>query len=168
MENSTKSIDWERVYWEQMPRLYNFFRYRICDDQLAEDLTATTFEKAWRFRDKYRDDLSAFSTWLFTIARNVAIDHLRKHKPEFSLELAYYLSDEDPPESIAQHQDDLAHLAKIVYCLNDREQELISLKYGAELSHQAIADLTGLSVSNVGVILHRAIQSIRMQWETIR
>ena len=62
-----EEIDWEAAYKEYLPRVYNFFRYRVGDRALAEDLTAATFEKAWRGRSRFRHDLSAFSTWLFTI-----------------------------------------------------------------------------------------------------
>ena len=56
--NAATSLDFEAVYGEELPRVYNFFRYRTGDDQVAEDLTAETFEKAWRNREKYRDDLA--------------------------------------------------------------------------------------------------------------
>lgn len=69
--------DWDQVYREQLPRVHNFFRYRLGHTADVEDLTARTFEKAWRSRHRYRRDLAGFSTWLLTIARNVAIDHLR-------------------------------------------------------------------------------------------
>ena len=49
-------IDWEAIYADQLPKVYNFFRYRVNDDALAQDMTATTFEKAWRARDHYRSD----------------------------------------------------------------------------------------------------------------
>ena len=167
VKNSKTPIDWERVYWEQMPRIYNFFRYRICDDLIAEDLTATTFEKAWRYREKYRDDLSAFSTWLFTIARNVSTDYLRRQKLELPLHEDLYITDQESLDAIVQLEDDLAQLKAIIAQMSDREQEIISLKYGAELSHREIAEVMELSSSNIGVLVHRAIQSIRRQWETV-
>src|SRR5918912_3695439 len=78
--------DWEHVYAEQLPRVLNFFRYRLGDTADVEDLTARTFEKAWRARHRYRRDLAGFSTWLLTIARNVAIDHLRARQRPLSYE----------------------------------------------------------------------------------
>ena len=72
--------DFEAVYRRELPRVYNFFRYRLGDDQLAEDLTSETFEKAWRNRQRYRRDLAAFSTWLFTIARRVAVDQYHRRR----------------------------------------------------------------------------------------
>ena len=80
--------DWEQVYAEQLPRVLNFFRYRLGDTADAEDLTARTFEKAWRARHGYRRDVAGFATWLLTIARNVAIDHLRARQRHEPLEFA--------------------------------------------------------------------------------
>jgi DNA-directed RNA polymerase specialized sigma24 family protein len=56
--------DWDAIYREQLPRVYNFFRYRVGRTADAEDLTAATFEKAWRARHRYRRDLAGFTTWL--------------------------------------------------------------------------------------------------------
>src|ERR1700761_3754924 len=70
-------LDWNAVYAHQLPRIYNYFRFRVGPGQDVEELTARTFEKAWRARAQYRRDLAGFSTWLFAIARNVVTDHLR-------------------------------------------------------------------------------------------
>jgi RNA polymerase sigma factor (sigma-70 family) len=78
--------DFEALYRAELPRVYNFFRYRVGDEALAEDLTSETFERAWRHRARYRRDLAAFSTWLFSIARNVAIDYYHKRRAELSLD----------------------------------------------------------------------------------
>ena len=79
---AVSEADFEALYHEHLPRIYNYFRYRLGDGPLAEDLTAATFEKAWRNRARYRRDLAAFSTWLFTIARRVAVDHYRRRRPQ--------------------------------------------------------------------------------------
>ena len=80
--------DWDEVYRAELPRVYNFFRYRFGVGADADDLTSRTFEKAWRARQRYRRDLAGFSTWLHSIARNVAIDHLRAARPQVPLEAA--------------------------------------------------------------------------------
>ncbi len=86
LDMSDIEADFERLYRVELPRIYNYFRYRVGDGQLAEDLTSETFEKAWRNRDRYRRDRAAFSTWLFTIARRVGQDHYRKHHAEIPLD----------------------------------------------------------------------------------
>lgn len=80
--------NWDAVYTEQLPRVYNFFRYRLGNEAHAEDLTSRTFEKAWLARARYRRDVAGFSTWLISIARNVATDHLRAQRPHLPLKAA--------------------------------------------------------------------------------
>ena len=157
--------DFEELYRVELPRVYNFFRYRVGDGQLAEDLTSETFEKAWRNRDRYNRNLAAFSTWVFTIARRTAVDHYRKYRAEVPLNDFTQLTAEETMEDLVQKQADFAHLSVLLARLADRDRELVALKYGAGLTNRAIAGLTGLSESNVGVILHRALQTLRNEWE---
>lgn len=158
-------VDWEAVYAEQLPKVYNFFRYRVGDGPVAEDLTAATFEKAWRGRQRYRRDRGAFSTWLFAIARHVAADHFRQPREELPLEAAGADGGDASPETVAQQQDDLRRLSFLLARLPERERELVALKYGAELTNRAIAGQTGLSESNVGTILNRVVHKLRAEWE---
>ena len=156
--------DWDALYAEQLPRVYNFFRYRVGEGPVAEDLTSLTFEKAWRARHRYRRDLAAFTTWLFTIARNVAVDHFRQHRPHASLEEAAGLPGGKTPEEIAELDSDLGRLERLLARLPERERELLSLKYGAGLTNRAIARLSGLTETNVGTIVHRTIVALRADW----
>ena len=157
--------DWDAVYAEQLPRVYNFFRYRCGPGVDVEDLTARTFEKAWRARHRYRRDVAAFSTWLLSIARNIAIDEFRTRKFYAPLEAAAAVpADGRSPEARAVLDSDASRLAALLEQLPERDRELLSLKYGAEMTNRAIAAATGLSESNVGTILHRAVQTLRQQW----
>ena len=163
---ATAEPDWDQVYAEELPRVFNFFRYRFGHTADAEDLTARTFEKAWRSRYRYRQDLAGFATWLLTIARNVAIDHARARKPLVPLDAAAAVpSDARTPEEQALQQSDADRLERLLKQLEPRERELIALKYGAEMTNRAIARATGLSESNVGTILHRAVETLRAQWD---
>jgi len=162
---SRDEVDWDAVYAEQLPRVHNFFRYRCGNVADAEDLTSITFEKAWRGRARYRKDKGAFSTWLFTIARNAAVDHYRARAPVVTLdEAAMVASAAATPEDHTALRSDASRLAVVLRTLSDRDRDLISLKYGAEMSNRDIAAATGLSESNVGTILHRAVQALRERW----
>ncbi len=163
--DSEIGVNWEVVYAELLPRVYNFFRYRVGDGPHAEDLTATTFEKAWRSRQSYRCDLAAFSTWLFSIARNTAIDHLRKQNCEVPLETAHDQAALDTPDAIVLLKGDIEHLNQLLAQLPARERELVALKYGAEMTNREIAQVTKLSESNVGTTLFRVVQKLRGEWE---
>lgn len=161
---SAKELDWDALYADQLPRIYNYFRFRVGIDADAEDLTARTFERAWQARENYRQDLAGFSTWLFTIAHNVAVDFLRSRRPQVSLDAVEEMATDGTPEEDAAHHSDLEHLRALAARLSEREQELIALKYGATLDNRQIARLTHLSESNVGTILHRSVQTLRSQW----
>jgi RNA polymerase sigma-70 factor (ECF subfamily) len=159
-----RDLDWNSVYKDQLPRLYNYFRFRTGRETDVEDLTARTFEKAWRARDRYRRDFSGFSTWLFSIARNVATDYLRSARPHLPLDAANQVTTDATPEDVLTRSSDLARLARLTEKLSDRQRELIALKYGAALSNRVIARVTGLSESNVGTVLQRTVEKLRSQW----
>jgi RNA polymerase sigma-70 factor, ECF subfamily len=161
----SREADWEALYRRELPRIYNFFRYRMGNDALAEDLTSITFEKAWRSRSQHRDDLAAFSTWLFAIARNVAIDHFRRRRVEVPIE---ELNESPAPgnlEAEILRRSQFRRLSRLMDELPDRERELLALKYGSGLTNRGIAELTGVSESNIGTILYRTVRRLRMLWD---
>lgn len=155
---------WDLVFAEQLPRVYNFLRYRLGSETLAEDLTSITFEKAWRHRRRYRRDLAKFSTWLLTIARNAAVDHGRTERLQVPLEAAENAPAAGTPEDEAVLRSNFARLSALLAGLCDRDRELLALKYGAGATNRAIAQVTGLSESNVGTILYRAVATLRSKW----
>jgi RNA polymerase sigma-70 factor (ECF subfamily) len=158
------AIDWEAVYKEELPRVYNFLRYRVGNRATAEDLTSLAFEKAWQARRRYRRDRAAVSTWILAIARNVAIDHFRRSRLEVPIDDAHAEHDETP-ETVAVRHGELRRLEALLRDVPPRERELLALKFGAGATNRAIAKLTGLSESNVGTILHRTIAELRASWD---
>jgi RNA polymerase sigma-70 factor (ECF subfamily) len=162
--NSAKDLDWNAIYADQLPRVYNYFRFRLGRHTDVEDLTSRAFEKAWRARAAYSNDLAAFSTWLFKIAQNVGTDYLRSERSYVPLEEVPEIAAVGTPQEVAEHDSDLAKLGRLTAQLTERERELIALRYGGDISNRLIAKLTGLSESNVGVILHRAVQTLKAQW----
>ena len=159
-----EAIDWGAVYAQELSRVLNYFRYRGFERTTAEDLTSATFEKAWRGRERYRPERAAVSTWLVAIARNVATDHLRRPRREVPLE-EVCARDEATPETEALADADRRRLRMLLAGLPERERELLALKYGAGETNRAIARLAGLSESNVGTILHRALTGLRARWD---
>ncbi len=160
-----READWDALYADQLPRVYNFFRYRVGDGAVAEDLTSHTFEKAWVARHRYRRHLASFSTWLLAIARNLATDHYRRRREHVPIELAHDVATGDTPEEALTRREDFARLSRLLEALPERDRELVSLKYGAGLTNRTIARLTRLTETNVGSILHRAVQKLRAGWE---
>ncbi len=157
-------VDWDAVFREELPRVFGYFRYRGFTRATAEDLTSATFEKAWRARDRYRQDRAATSTWLLAIARHLAIDHLRRSRREVPLEEAP-LRDDETPETAALREAQARRLRALLAALPERERELLALKYGAGATNRAISTISGLGESNVGTILHRTIGTLRARWD---
>ena len=164
---SFEDINWDSVVNNELPRLYNYFRYRLGDEAAAEDLTSVVLEKAWLKRHRYRKDRAAFSGWLFGIAKNEVIAYLRKRRISLPISMAEKASDETA-EHILEHSQDLQTLSHLLADLPERERELVSLKYGADLNNREISAIMGLSESNVGTILSRVLQKLREQWEGVR
>jgi RNA polymerase sigma-70 factor, ECF subfamily len=160
----TNELNWNALYAREAPRVYNYFRFRLGSDSDVEDLTARTFEHAWRSRSRYRQDLAGFATWLFKIAQNIATDHLRARHEHLPLDAALEVTAEGTPERDAEQRSNLKRLALLCKALPERECELVALKYGAVINNRVIAQLTGLTESNVGTILHRVVQTLRDQW----
>ncbi len=162
------AVDWNEVFTIEFPRILNYFRFHGIEDAIAEDLTASTFEKAWSSRQSYRSEKSAISTWLYTIAHHKMIDHFRAHTNELPLDI---LEDRPErltrlsPEEAAQRSDEKERLRRFLLHLSERERELVALKYGAEMTNRAIAKQTGLSETNVGTLLNRIVAALRRQME---
>lgn len=159
------SVDWDAVYSENLPRVFNYLRYRVGEDALAQDLTSTVFEKAWRNRERYQANLAAFSTWLFSIARNATADHFRSRPPETPLDEALGMSADESPERVAEKHDEAARLMRALIQLGANERDVIALKHGAGLNNRAIAAITGLSESNVGTVAQRGLTRLRAIWQ---
>jgi len=169
LHNITRPVDWDEIYTAELPRVYNFFIYKTGDREFAQDLTATTFERAWKVRSRYRAAIASPSTWLFGIARNVLKEYLRDSMKNTQklVPITYndqLLSNVDI-EQWVQQQQNRGYLREIILELPEREQDLIALKYGAGLTNRKIAKITRLSESNVGSILHRAVKKLRNRWD---
>ena len=152
------------LYEQYLPKVFRYISYRINDVSMAEDITSSVFEKALTKFQSYSAEKAQFSTWIFSIARNTLIDHYRvNHKNQnVSLDPSLPLpaEDMDPEEEIVQKEECLL-LKKCVSRLSPHEQEIISLKFGAEMTNRQIAKSIGLSESNVGTILFRAVRKLR-------
>lgn len=153
------------LYEEFVPKVFRYIRYRVNSVQVTEDLTSEVFEKALTNFGKFSSDKASFSTWIFTIARNTVIDHyrVRGRRQTISLEEAEIdvSSPELPPEEALEKKEERRKLQACLSQLAPEEQEIISLKFGAGLNNRQIARTAGLSESNVGTRLYRAVRKLR-------
>ena len=153
-----------RIYDAYMPRIYRYIGYHVPDAGTAEDLTSVVFEKALVAFPRYRDDLSAPQTWLTAIARNVVTDHLRRCGRDQSLPIEAAESVACPLPAPGEQVEKKDQLARLHYCLGTldaRHREIVSLKFGAELTNRRIAETLRFSETNVGTLLFRALRKLR-------
>lgn len=163
--SASESLNWRALYHQLLPKIFYYFWYRTGDEQIAEDLTASTFERAWCGRSRFRKRRGKFTNWVFGIARNVALEHYRHKDEEHSLDEADQLEDGKGPDELLEAKEEKKNLEAMLSLLSSRDRELLSLKYGFEITNREIAQLTDLSESNVGTILHRAVGKMRSNWE---
>ena len=145
-------------------RIYNYVRYRVHYAPTADDLTADIFERVLKKISKYRAERAPFGAWVFAIARHAVSDHLRRQNRRQVVSLDAILRRPSPlpePEAVASVNDAKNQLLAALQELNDRERDLIALKFTSGLTNRRIADMTNLSESNVGVILYRAMQKLK-------
>ncbi|MHB8084976.1 MAG: RNA polymerase sigma factor [Dehalococcoidia bacterium] len=153
-----------RLYEDNLTGVYRYISFRIADPAVVADLTSVVFEKALAAFPGYRREKAAPQTWLIAIARNTVIDYLRKssRRPTQTLESISHIESDDPsPEEAAEKGEEYEILRICYSALPQREQEIVSLKFGAELHNRRIATVLDLRESNVGIILFRAIRKLR-------
>lgn len=145
-------------------RLFTYFQYRCNNSATAQDLTMQVFERLLHSLHRYDKNRAPVSAWLFSIARHVATDwqrrqYLRKFIPwdDFSRQPSV-----DPgPEQLTLESEERIQLRQALHRLSNRERDIIGLRFTSGLTNRAIAEMTGLSESNVAVILFRALQKLR-------
>jgi RNA polymerase sigma factor (sigma-70 family) len=151
-------------YEQYLPKVYRYISYRINDVPAAEDLTSTVFEKALAKFTSFNPQKAQFSTWIFTIARNTLVDYYRtSHRSQtVTLEDPGVLREEETGwEQASERTEEIHHLNTCLAQLSRQEQEIIALKFGAEMNNRQIAAQLALTESNVGVILYRTVRKLR-------
>ena len=151
----------ERLYRESRDDLFAYATGLLRDRSAAEDVTALAFERAYRKQKSYRARRGSQRAWLFGIARNAALDELRRRKRSAALTAEPADADAAAPEDAADAALRRAALRTALAGLAPRERELIALKFHAGLDNAELANVLGVSVSNAGTMLHRAVTKLR-------
>jgi RNA polymerase sigma-70 factor (ECF subfamily) len=133
------------LYVRYHRRVYWYLRLRTESDDDAADLTQHVFAQALASITRYNARKATFSTWLFTIARNAAIDHHRRRRPQVSLDSVAILT----PTSVeagVMLRDDCEQLERLIAGLPPIKRELLALHFAAGLSIAEAAQVIGKSV----------------------
>jgi RNA polymerase sigma factor (sigma-70 family) len=148
----------EDLYRRTFPRVYAYVASLLRDRSAAEEVTAQAFERAYRRRSSYRPGRGPVDAWLFGIARNAALDELRRRGRRARLE-------DEPPSAAPQDESEgllrRATVRAALAALDPRERDLVALKFAGGLSNAEIARVLGMSESNAGTRLHRTIEKLR-------
>ena len=151
--------------------IYFMLYEKVGDQELAKDLTIESLGKAFKKLHLYTPSY-AFSTWLYTVARNHCIDYLRKNKlPTISIDKM--MIDEDGkrntfdliskdfnPEMMMEKKQRIAILRQIVDQLKPKYRDLVKLRYFKELSYEEIAETLDVPLGTVKAQLHRSREQL--------
>jgi len=126
---------------------------RIRDTAATEDLASEVLKRAFAKADAFPDE-EAFATWLFTVTRDLLVSHCRDQSPL-----------EGAPEDDLLQSPELARILDHIRHLHLREQDIIALKFDAQLTNAQIGKVMRLSEGKVGVILYRTLRKLRKALE---
>ena len=159
----TPSEAFEALYRRTFPRVYGYVATLLRDRVAAEEVTAQAFERAYRKRRSFRPSRGSEEAWLFGIARNAALDELRRRKRRAALETepedVYTPGPDEQADDALRRETVRAALGRLA----PRERELVALKYAGGLSHDEIGRVLGISASNAGTRLHRTLEKLRRE-----
>jgi RNA polymerase sigma-70 factor, ECF subfamily len=154
------ALDFDALYRAARDDVYAYVATMLRDRGAAEDVTAAAFERAFRRSKTYDSRKGSARAWLFGIARNAALDELRKRRRSATLVAEPEAVTPEPEEEL----DRALRRAAVRTALADlppRDREVIALKFHAGLDNAELADVLGVSVSNAGTRLHRALTKLR-------
>lgn len=140
----------------------------VGDVDSARDIVQETFIRYVREeRPELHESARRLESWLFTVCRNCALDHYRKYSRIIAMPLEddQRVADDLSPDVSLEQSDTAALLHHLVGELTTNQQEVIRLKFQNDLSYKEIAEITHLTVTNVGFLLHTALKKLRALME---
>ena len=147
----------EALYRATVDDLYAYVATLVRDRAAAEDVVATTFERAYRRFRTYDARRGSRRQWLFGIARHAALDELRRRRRVAALAAEPgAVPEDDAPDPVRR-----ATVRAALAGLEPRDRDVVALKFFAGLDNGEIAGVLGISASNAGTRVHRAVQRLR-------
>jgi RNA polymerase sigma-70 factor (ECF subfamily) len=153
-----------RLYDRYVQPIYRYVYSRVGGAHEAEDITSQTFMAAYEALGRYRER-GQFSAWLFRIAQSKLNDHFRRSKRELGLEAAGEILEREDALGTLIRAEELSRMRSLISHLDEEEQELIRLRYVADLSFAEIADLLGRREDAVKKSVYRLLARLKSQME---
>jgi RNA polymerase sigma factor (sigma-70 family) len=154
-------LAFDRLYRSSRDDVYAYVAGLLRDAPAAEEVTAAAFERAYRKRNRFDPERGEPRAWLFGIARNAALDELRRRGRQAELTAEPADLESFGVDEGAVHSERRFAVAEGLERLEPAERELIALKFFAGLENREIARVLGVSESNAGTKLHRAMTKLR-------
>jgi RNA polymerase sigma-70 factor (ECF subfamily) len=154
----------EALYRSSRADVYAYVTTLLRDHAAAEDVTALAFERAYRRRRTFDRRRGEERAWLFGIARNAALDELRRRRRLATLAVDPVDADSADGGTAEDHAEVALRRTAVrsaLAAMPARDREIIALKFHAGLSNDELARVLGVSQSNAGTLLHRAIEKLR-------
>jgi RNA polymerase sigma-70 factor (ECF subfamily) len=158
--------------------LFNLFGPRVksmmlklgAGEALAEDLVQETFLTVWRKAALYSSQRGAASTWIFTIARNLRIDQLRRqsNRPYEDLEKVTLESDAPLGSMLVEQNQVVARVTAALETLSAEQRDVIRLSFIHDMPHAQIAETTGIPLGTVKSRLRLAYERLRPLLEDLQ
>jgi RNA polymerase sigma-70 factor (ECF subfamily) len=151
-----------QLYEENFDRIYRYIVLKIGDRIEAEDMTQQVFLNVLKSISSYKSQGMPFTSWLYRIAHNQVVDHLRKKSRRTTVPLDESMpAIGGDPEHLAMRRLEIEELAVAAKKLTAAQQEVISLRFAAELSVAEVARVIGKSEGAVKALQHSAIVALR-------
>ena len=157
------------LFREYHPRVYAYVRYRITDVSEAEDLTSDILERALTYLASFDARKGAFSTWLFRIAHNTWVNHVKRHQRrnphhvDLGAGIDNLAANEPTPEQSMLHKEEITQMLTCLGALPSRQQEILSLRFAGRLTNREIARVLDMNERTVSVTILRALRKLRQQ-----
>lgn len=162
-----KESIFHRLYDEYHQDIFQFLIYLVKNRTVAEDLSHEVYVRVLKAYDQFQGR-STEKTWLFSIAKNVAIDHFRRAKVRdrhafnvFDWEEEQLVSPTKSPEQFAELNEDMSHLLAVLENCKGDQKMVIVMRYFQELSIAETAEILGWTEAKVKTTQHRAIKALR-------
>lgn len=153
----------EQIYADYHVKILRYMRAKVSNLALAEDLTADVFVKAYEKLEGFDDTKAALSTWIYTIARNRLIDYFRTRK--VNSELTEDIHEESAVETDLLRREALDTLADALKSLDERERDIIIMRYYQKQTLTDIAMKMGISYSYVKLLHNKALLEMKKHFE---
>lgn len=170
MRDTINRVRWFESVVERYEGPLLRYAFRILGDlDRARDVVQDIFIRLWKVEpEEVKDRLAA---WLFMVCRNRALDVQRKEDRMKPIDAGIFDHTENThytPDQAAEANEAACSIFKLLSTLPAQQQEVIRLKFQNGLSYQEISQVTRLTVSNVGYLIHTAIKSLREKMQTAK